>query len=142
MGTLDLWIEVIAGVRSLYELVHGKTDFYSTFRMHKQLVLDHAERAQVCHSHYSADDLSNLANKIEACRELMLHFGKAGDRYPWLCALFREIAECGDGTLPDIDEWPRLFDRLGCGCMEKDQELIDGRPESAQRPGFTKRHNS
>lgn len=131
MGETDQWIEVIAGVRSLYDLIRGQSDYFQILRMHRKLVRPQAERAQDMYPQYTQCDLEDLAKKVDACRELMLHFGRARDRYPWLCAMLREIADVNDGRLPQVDEWPMIFDRLGCGCMEKDNELMDPRQQKA-----------
>lgn len=125
------WIEVIAGVRALYDLIRGQSEFYQVFRMHQKLVTAQAERARTEYPDYTNEDLEDLGRKVEACRELMFRFGKAGDRYPWLCALFREIADLNHGSLPDVDEWPMIFDRLGCACMERDEELSDPQQRKA-----------
>jgi hypothetical protein len=112
-----LWLEALAGLKALYDLVQGGVDYATAFQRHRQEsdTIAESRRASVTFSTYSDREMEELIKKIEGCRDRFITQGSGADRARCLCSIFREISDGNGGSLPEIDDWRRMYDQLNCG---------------------------
>jgi hypothetical protein len=66
MATLFVWLEALAGLHALYEMVTAGADYAAAFARHRQspaLAIE-AERAQALFSTYSDAEVEDLLRRI------------------------------------------------------------------------------
>ena len=113
MASPLLWLEALAGLKALYDLVQGGIDYAANVQRHRQEADTIAEsrRASVTFSTYSDRELEVLIGKIEGCRDRFIAQGRGADRARCLCSIFKEIRDGNGGLLPEIDDWRRMYNQ-------------------------------
>jgi hypothetical protein len=116
MATPLLWLEALAGLKALYDLVQGGVDYAAGLRKHREEshTIAESQRASTVFSTYSDGEIAELIKKIEGCRDRFIAQGSGADRARCLCSIFREISDGNGGVLPVIDDWQRMYGQL-CG---------------------------
>lgn len=116
MATPLLWLEALAGLKALYDLVQGGVDYAASYRQHRQEkdTVSESRRASVTSSTYSDKELEEIIRKIEGCRDRFISQGSGADRARCFCSILNEINDGNGGSLPHIDAWPRMYDQLKC----------------------------
>jgi hypothetical protein len=116
MATPLLWLEALAGLKTLYDLGQGGIDYAASLRKHRQEsdTIAESQRASAAFSTYSDGEIEELIKKIEGCRDRFITQGSGTDRSRCLCGIFKEMSDGNGGTLPNIDDWQRMYEQLGC----------------------------
>ena len=111
-----LWLEALAGLKALYDLAQGGIDYATSLRKHRLEpdTIAESRRVSVAFSTYADREVEELNRKIEGCRDRFITQGSGADRARCLCSIFREIEAGNGGSLPEIDDWRRMYDQL-CG---------------------------
>ena len=111
-----LWLEALAGLKALYDLVQGGIDYATSFQRHREESDTIAESRRVAsvYSTYSDREVEELIRKIEGCRDRFVTQGSGADRARCLCSIFQEARDGNGGRLPEIDDWRRMYDQLKC----------------------------
>jgi len=65
-------------------------------------------------STYSDREIERIKERIEGCHDRFIKEGSGKDRRVCLCSVLTDVRDGNGGHIPDIDEWPRTFDTLGC----------------------------
>jgi hypothetical protein len=117
MASPLLWLEALAGLKALYDLVQGGIDYATSFQRHRQEADTVAEsrRVSVTYSTYSDRELQEMIRKIEGCRDRFIAQGSGADRARCLCSIFKEIRDGNGGSMPNIDAWRDMYEQLSCG---------------------------
>jgi hypothetical protein len=110
------WLEALAGLKALYDLVQGGIDFATSYQRHRQEsdTIAESQRVSLAYSTYSDRELEDLIRKIEGCRDRFITQGSGADRARCLCSIFKEISDGNGGSLPDVDDWRRMYGQLNC----------------------------
>ena len=111
-----LWLEALAGLKALYDLVQGGVDYAASFRKHRAEsdTIAESQRVTAVLSTYSDREVEELIRKIEGCRDRFISQGGGSDRARCLCSIFKEIKDGNGGSLPEIDDWRRMYEQLDC----------------------------
>jgi hypothetical protein len=111
-----LWLEALAGMKALFDLFEGASDYYARLRAHMQESDTIAESKRVAEtfSIYSDEEVRSLLKRIEGCRDRFITQGGGADRAQCLCSIFNEIRLGNGGALPLIDDWTRMYGQLRC----------------------------
>jgi hypothetical protein len=116
MASPFLWLEALAGLKALYDLVTSGADYGKSFLLHRQErdTIAESQRASRTFSTFSDREVEELVRKIEGCRDRFITQGSGADRARCLCSIFEEIKAANGGSLPLIDDWERMYQQL-CG---------------------------
>lgn len=117
MATALNWVEALAGLKALYDLVKSGADYTKSLIAHRNEpdTIQEARRVSVAFSTYSDREIEELVKKIEGCRDRFISQGSGKDRARCMCSIFEEIKDGNGGTLPHIDAWRDMYDQLNCG---------------------------
>jgi hypothetical protein len=112
-----LWLEALAGLKALYDLVRSGADYTKSLNSHRneRATIREAERASNTLSTYSEKEVQEIIKKIEGCRDRFISQGSGRDRTRCLCSIFEELMAGNGGTLPQIDAWHEMYSQLRCG---------------------------
>jgi hypothetical protein len=112
-----LWLEALAGLKALYDLVEGAVDWAASYQRHRQEAdtIREAQRVSVEFSTYSDAEIQAIIRRIEGCRDRFIAQGGGKDRASCLCSIFNEIIAGNGGFLPNIDDWQKMYKVLHCG---------------------------
>ena len=116
MASPLLWLEALAGLKALYDVLEFGVDYTVAFAKHRAEAdtISEANRAASLLSTYSDAEVEELLRKIEGCRSRFIEQGGGADRARCLCSIFREIRDGNGGDLPNVDDWQRMFNQLKC----------------------------
>jgi hypothetical protein len=116
MASPLLWLEALAGLKALYDVIEWGVEYAVAFRRHREEADTVAESNRVAaeFSTYSDAEVRELIRKIEGCRDRFIKQGSGTERSRCLCSIFQEIKDGNGGDLPKIDDWRRMFDKLKC----------------------------
>lgn len=116
-----LWLEALAGLKALYDLVQEGVDYATSLQRHRREpdTVAESHRVSATFSTYSDRELEELIRKIEGCRDRFISQGSGADRARCLCSIFKEIKDGNGGSLPKIDDWGRMYDKLNCGSSPR-----------------------
>jgi len=116
MASVFLWLEALAGLHALYDLVRTGADYATSFARHhsEPKTRSEAELASAKFSTYSDEEVNELINKIKGCRDRFISQGSGKDRARCLCSILNEIKDGNGGTLPNIDSWRDMYNQLQC----------------------------
>lgn len=114
-----LWLEALAGLKALYDLVSGVPDYYASFRRHREEkdTIEAAHLASERYSTFSDEELRALIGKIEGCRDRFMLQGSGKDRSRCLCSILNEIKDGNGGELPNVDAWRAMYAQLRCASV-------------------------
>jgi hypothetical protein len=114
MASRSTWVEVLGGLKMLYDLVKFGPDHTPSHLTYLGNPETYAEACRVSEifSTYLIQ-MEALLKNIEVCRDRLIQ-GKEKDRARCLCNIFNQIKAENGGTLPLIDDWQRMYDDLGC----------------------------
>jgi len=116
MASPLLWLEALAGLKALYDLIQGGVDYAANLARHRAEpdTIEEAGRVSRAYSTYSDEEVQALIEKIEGCRKRFIAQGSGADRARCLCSIFNEISDGNGGSLPRIDDWERMYRQLNC----------------------------
>jgi hypothetical protein len=111
-----LWLEALAGLKALFDLLEGAPDYYERLRAHMREsdTISESKRVSETFSTYSDDEVRAILRRIEGCRNRFIAQGGGADRSQCLCSIFNELRAGNGGTLPMIDDWARMYQLLKC----------------------------
>jgi hypothetical protein len=117
-----LWLEALAGLKALYDLVQGGVDYVASLQRHRQEpdTIAEARRVSRVFSTYSDDEVEEIVRRINACRARFIEQGSGADRARCFCSILNEFRDGNGGTLPAIDDFQRMYGQLACGQYRKD----------------------
>ena len=120
MASPLLWLEALAGLKALYDVIEWGVDYAAAFRKHRgeSDTVAESNRVAALYSTYSDMEVQELIRKIEGCRDRFIKEGSGADRTRCLCSIFQEIKAGNGGQLPEIDDWQRMFNQLKCGVAK------------------------
>lgn len=115
-----LWLEALAGLKALYDLLQFGVDYATALRKHRteKDTIAESRRVASVFSTYSDKEVEELIKKIEGCRDRFIKQGSGADRARCFCSIFQEIKDGNGGQLPEIDDWHRMFNQLKCGVPD------------------------
>ena len=111
-----LWLEALAGLKALFDLLEGAPDYYERLRAHMREsdTISESKRVSETFSTYSDAEVRAILRRIEGCRNRFIAQGGGADRSQCLCSIFNELRAGNGGTLPLIDDWARMYQLLKC----------------------------
>jgi hypothetical protein len=111
-----LWLEALAGLKALYDLTQGVGEYAERFRFHRgeKSTFEESLRAGKAYSTYSDEELKSIVKRIEGCQGRFIAQGGGVDRAECLCSIFKEIKAGNGGSLPDVDDWKKMYRTLNC----------------------------
>lgn len=110
-----LWLEALAGLKALYDLVQGGVEYAASYQQHREerATIAEARRASATFSTYSDRELKEIIRKIEGCRDRFIGQGSGADRVQCFCSILNEVRD-GNAGLPHIDAWQSMYNQLKC----------------------------
>lgn len=117
MAAVTLWIEVLSLGKALFDAVTSAIDFATAYKTHRHDPATEVEAARVSatFSTYSDAEVQALVTRLKGCQARFISQGAGADRRACFCSILEEAKEGNGGSLPQIDDWPRIFRTLGCG---------------------------
>ena len=119
MASPDVWLEILAWVKTLFELTKSTVDLVDLERTHEKYRRDpetirEAERVSVQFQTFSDAEVKSLLDRIQGCRDRFISQGGGADRARCICSVLNEAKEGNGGELPLIDDWRKIYDQLSC----------------------------
>lgn len=117
MASPFLWLEALAGIKSLYDLTQGAVDYAARLKFHREESATIAEsfRASAAYSTYSDGEMAAIVKRIEGCRARFIAQGGGADRADCMCSIFKEVMDGNGGIMPPADDWENMYRKLACG---------------------------
>jgi hypothetical protein len=121
MATPEVWLEVLAGTKALFEATKASVDVFAVYRKYREDrdTVREAQRVSVAFSSYSEAEVRALANRLEGCRSRFIAQGGGAERANCVCSVLQKVIEGNGGILPLIDDWRNIYDQLHCGRARK-----------------------
>jgi hypothetical protein len=115
-----LWLEALAGMKALFDLVEGAPDYYRSYTRHREerATIEAARRASLSFSTYSDRELEDLIRRIEGCRDRFIEQNAGQDRSRCLCNILNQIKDGNGGELPEVDAWREMYAQLKCSRVK------------------------
>lgn len=117
---LQDWANLAAIVSAMAEVYRtGKEEFqafYERFLKDPQIQRD-AERLQQAFSTYDDDEIDEIAERINRCRDRFKEEGSGQARRRCLCSVLRDVKDGNGGSLPDVDHWQGIYEQLKCAVQ-------------------------
>src|SRR5579884_2604052 len=112
-----LWVEALAGLKALYDVIQTGVEYAAALRRHlaEPDTIAESQRVAEVFSTYSDEEVEQLVLKINGCRDRFMSQGSGSDRSRCFCSILNENKDGNGGELPHIDDWERMFDQLKCG---------------------------
>jgi hypothetical protein len=119
MANALLWLEALAGLKALYDLIQGAPDYWASYQRHRaeRETIAEAQRVSEVYSTFSDAEVNELIRRMNGCRDRFISQGGGADRARCFCSILIEAMEGNGGRLPVIDDWQRMWDQLQCGTM-------------------------
>ena len=116
MASAELWLEVLSWTKALFDATKASVDLVATYTKYRseKATIREAARVSVEFSTYSEEEVSDLLRRLNGCRDRFVQQGGGSDRARCVCSVLSEAMEGNGGSLPEIDDWPRIYSQLGC----------------------------
>jgi hypothetical protein len=116
MASAQLWLEVLAWTKALFDSTKATIDLLATYRKYRtdKETVQEASRVSAVFSTYSDAEVEALLARLQGCRDRFVKQGGGGDRAACICSVLNEAAAGNGGTLPEIDDWARIYSQLQC----------------------------
>jgi hypothetical protein len=116
MASPQLWLEVLAWIKTLFEATKATIDLRKTYEKYRtdRETLQEAQRVSVAFSTYSEAEVEAMLRRLEGCRDRFISQGGGADRAQCICSVLHEAMEGNGGTLPLIDDWQNIYRQLKC----------------------------
>lgn len=116
MASPLLWLEALAGLKALYDLVEGGIDYATALAKHRQEsdTIAESNRVSVAFSTYSDAEVESIIKRIDGCRARFIEQGGGSDRSRCFCSILKEVGDGNGGEIPEIDDWRGMFKKLKC----------------------------
>lgn len=110
------WVEALAGLKALYDVVQFGADYASAYAKHRREreTITESQRVSAQFSTYSDREVEDIIRRIEECRDRFIRQGSGKDRARCLCSILNEVREGNGGRLPRIDNWQGMYEDLRC----------------------------
>lgn len=126
MADFLLWLETIATVKAIYELTKdiparfGSLDETIAYYKKDPKTRQDAEQAvEKYRNTYPDDVLKDIAERLRRCDDRFKETNDGEDRVRCICTVLRNTAAGNGGDMPDVSDWPDIFEQLKC---KKDKE--------------------
>ena len=116
MASPQLWLEVLAWVKTLFEATKATVDLKDTYEKyrHDHATIQESERVGAAFTTYRDAEVESLLRRLEGCRDRFISQGGGAERARCICSVLNEAAEGNGGRLPAIDDWQNIFSQLRC----------------------------
>ena len=119
MVSPDIWLELLAWVKTLFELTKSTVDLVDLERTHRKYLSDpetirEAHRVSGEFHTFSDAEVKSLLDRIKGCRDRFISQGGGLDRARCICSVLNEARDGNGGQLPLIDDWRKIYDQLSC----------------------------
>ncbi|MGA2273248.1 MAG: hypothetical protein ABSH00_06815 [Bryobacteraceae bacterium] len=116
MASPQIWLEVLASIKALFDATTSSVDVYDAYRKHRDEkdTQQEAARASTAYSTFSEQEVTAMLERLNGCRDRFIAQGGGKERAACLCSVLKEAKDANGGTLPNIDDWKRIFATLGC----------------------------
>jgi hypothetical protein len=115
-----LWLEAIAGIKTLYELtknIPADLSIWDTkvesYRISPETIRE-AQQANLQYSTYSEEELQDLIDRIKGCRDRAIREGDPKRRVNCLCSVLAYAKDGNGGDMPDVADWQEIYNQLKC----------------------------
>jgi len=114
MATAQIWLEVLATAKAVFDAATSTANFYDAYQKHKaekdtQL---EASRVSAAYSTYSDEEVLAILNRLNGCRDRFVTQGGGEERAKCFCSVFNEVKKGNGGALPPIDDWKRMYSKM------------------------------
>ena len=121
MADLLLWLETIATVKAIWEITKDiPTRFASldeaiVYYKNDPQTREDAEQAILKYRNTYPDDvIKDIGERLRRCDDRFKETNDGDDRVRCVCTVLRNTAKGNGGHMPDISNWPEIFDQLNC----------------------------
>jgi hypothetical protein len=116
VASFAAWLELLSYVKALFEALTLGVDVREQYRKHRSeaATIREARRASVTFSTYSNDEVRAILDRLKACAERFIKEGSGVGRQRCLCQVFQDVIDGNGGSLPRIDDWENIYERLNC----------------------------
>lgn len=116
MATPQVWLEVLAWTKALFEATTAGLDLYSTYQKYStdSETIREASRVSIAYSTFSEEEVDAMLNRLKGCRDRFVAQGGGKERSSCICSVLNEAKEGNGGTLPHVDDWQRIYSTLNC----------------------------
>lgn len=120
MAPAELWLEVLAWTKALFEATKAVIDLDETFKKYKsdRETIAEAQRVSVAYSTFSKAEVESLLRRLRGCRERFIAQGGGMDRARCICNVLNEARDGNGGALPVVDDWQNIYAQLQCATMQ------------------------
>jgi hypothetical protein len=115
MAAPHVWLELLASTKALFDASKSVIDLTATVQKYRNdpETIQESERISVRYSTYSDGVIESFTGRMMGCDERFAAQGGGKDRRRCICSILNELAE-GNNGLPDIDDWKKIYQQLGC----------------------------
>ncbi len=119
MAPAELWLQVLAWTKTLFEATKAAVDLEQTFQKYvgDPETVREARRVSIAFSTYSQTEVESLLRRLEGCGDRFISQGGGKERARCVCSVLNEARDGNGGRLPLIDDWQNIYDQLQCSKL-------------------------
>lgn len=116
MASFELWLEVLALTKALFDVIKSGADVLESYKRHHQEneTRQEAKRVSEVFSTYSEDEVKAILLRLQGCRDRFIKQGSGAERASCVCSILNEVKKGNGDNLPLIDDWQNIYLQLGC----------------------------
>lgn len=111
------WASLAAIISAMCDVLNTGRDTYEFFykqRLSDPNALQRAAALQHAFSTYTDREIERIKERVEGCHDRFIKEGSGTRRTECLCSVLTDVKDGNGGSIPDFDNWPQTYDKLGC----------------------------
>lgn len=113
---IAVWIKTIALVRTLCESRKSLVPVFKILKRHMKddEIRQEAKKAAEVYSTFSYEELKEISRRLDDCKNRFMLGLNGKERSRCICKVLNDVMRANGGRLPQVDEWQKMYDELGC----------------------------
>jgi len=108
---------IVATISAMCAVFQTGKDIYESYfseYINSPSIEEEAEALRLALMTYSDDEVEEIEDRINGCRERFIKEGSGEKRARCLCSVLTDVKDGNGGDIPDIDSWEEIYVQLQC----------------------------
>lgn len=111
------YANVVATISAMCAVFQTGKDIYESYfseYLRSPNIEREAEMLRLALMTYSEEEVEEIEDRIEGCRNRFIREGSGERRARCLCSVLTDVKDGNGGDIPDIDSWGEIYEQLKC----------------------------